>query len=91
MRAAIRCCFHLPVWQDGKLGGEDFQDKPGRKIPGVLELFHLIPQIFKQIRRFTWRLHLPLRAHIARGERKERTQVLLHRNSREERDRYPSG
>jgi len=72
MRAVIRCRFHLPVWQDGEFGGKDFQDKPRRKVPGILELLYLIPQIFKQIHRLT-RLHLPLHPYLARGERKERT------------------
>ena len=76
MRAAIRRCFHLLVWQDGKLGGKDFQDKPRRKVPGVLELLYLIPQFFKQIQRFTWRRHLPLRPHLGRGEREKRTKCL---------------
>ena len=73
MGAAIGCRFHLPVWQDGKLGGKDFQDKPRRKVPGVAELLYLIPQFFKQTQRFIGRLDLPLRPHLARGEQEERT------------------
>ena len=73
MRAAIRCCFHLPVWQNGKLGGKDFQDEPRRKVPGVAELLYLIPQFFKQTQRFIGPLHLPLHPHLARGEQEERT------------------